>query len=367
MPGFYLFNRIFGGEIATEIKNRKNTDSSFWDHLVRPRPLILTILILFAVILQLNIHYNPNISAAYTQFFYLIIVLAGLWYQRKAIWIALIFSSLYLFIEYLPPFSLSLDSIFRVVMLCLVAIIIGSISERMMILQNGLRMQNSQLQESQRALEIGNNKLNMLSSITRHDILNQLTILRNYLDFSMEIETNPKILDYMENEDKAAETIEKQISFTKYYQDIGIEAPAWQNVDEYIRSAVVELRIVNIPVIVSFSCLEVFADHLVQKVFYNLMENSLRHGGQITQMSFSFQETVSEGIIIYEDDGDGISFEDKKNLFKRGFGKNTGLGLFLSREILSITGISIQETGEPGKGVRFEILISSDKYRMRGE
>jgi signal transduction histidine kinase len=36
-----------------------------------------------------------------------------------------------------------------------------------------------------------------------------------------------------------------------------------------------------------------------------------------------------------------------------GFGRHTGLGLFLSREILSITGITITETGEPGKGAVF--------------
>jgi len=34
-----------------------------------------------------------------------------------------------------------------------------------------------------------------------------------------------------------------------------------------------------------------------------------------------------------------------------------GLGLFLSREILAITGITITETGEPGNGARFEIAV----------
>jgi signal transduction histidine kinase len=50
-------------------------------------------------------------------------------------------------------------------------------------------------------------------------------------------------------------------------------------------------------------------------------------------------------------------------LFQNGFGKHTGLGLFLSREILSITGISISETGEPGKGACFEIRIPPGRYR----
>jgi signal transduction histidine kinase len=54
---------------------------------------------------------------------------------------------------------------------------------------------------------------------------------------------------------------------------------------------------------------------------------------------------------------------DIKHSFKRGFGNNTGLGLFLSREILAITGIAITESGETGKGARFEIMVPKGGYR----
>jgi K+-sensing histidine kinase KdpD len=37
--------------------------------------------------------------------------------------------------------------------------------------------------------------------------------------------------------------------------------------------------------------------------------------------------------------------------------KHTGFGLYLMREILDITGITITETGEPGKGARFEMVV----------
>ncbi|MCX6690353.1 MAG: sensor histidine kinase, partial [Methanoregula sp.] len=57
---------------------------------------------------------------------------------------------------------------------------------------------------------------------------------------------------------------------------------------------------------------------------------------------------------------------DKKKLFTRGFGKHTGLGLFLSREILAITGITITENGVPGKGARFEITVPKGAWRMAG-
>jgi signal transduction histidine kinase len=69
-------------------------------------------------------------------------------------------------------------------------------------------------------------------------------------------------------------------------------------------------------------------------------------------------------VILFEDNGVGIPAEDKTKLFTKGFGKNTGLGLFLSREILAITGITITENGEPGEGARFEIRVPKAMYRF---
>ena len=86
-----------------------------------------------------------------------------------------------------------------------------------------------------------------------------------------------------------------------------------------------------------------------------LMDNAVRYGGKITTIRFSVQRSGSDYLIICEDDGDGVAAEEKEKIFVRGFGKNTGLGLFLSREILSITGLTIMELGEPGQGARFEI------------
>jgi signal transduction histidine kinase len=71
--------------------------------------------------------------------------------------------------------------------------------------------------------------------------------------------------------------------------------------------------------------------------------------------------------ILYQDDGVGIPEQHKEEIFKRGFGSNSGLGLFFSREILDITHISIRETGESGKGVRFELLVPVEGFRSGPE
>jgi len=214
------------------------------------------------------------------------------------------------------------------------------------------------------ALQLALKKLNMLSSITRHDILNQLMVLRAYFDFFKEKITDPELLGFIGKEETAIGTISRQIEFTRYYENIGVNAPQWQDISASIQSSASQLPTDGIALSVMFSGVEVFADPLIGNVFYNLIENSIRHGGTITRISLSFDRINGDAVLTYRDDGTGIPMKDKEYIFRKGFGKHTGLGLFLTREILSITGITIRESGEPGKGVRFEILIPHDMYRI---
>jgi PAS domain S-box-containing protein len=216
---------------------------------------------------------------------------------------------------------------------------------------------------AEKALQQALKKLNMLSSITRHDILNQLMVLGGYLVISKESTRDPEILGFIKKEEEAVTAIRRQIEFTRYYEDIGVKAPQWQEIITTIRSSAAELPLERITLEITFTRAEVFADPLISKVFYNLMENSIRHGDHVTRIRFSLHTTDTGAVIIYEDDGTGIPAQDKEHIFLRGFGKHTGLGLFLSREILAITGITILENGKPGEGVRFEILVPHEMYR----
>lgn len=219
---------------------------------------------------------------------------------------------------------------------------------------------------AEEALRQANQKLNMLSSITRHDILNQIMGIRGYLEISKEYVNDPNVREYMEIESNAVEKIQKQIEFTRYYQDIGVREPQWQNAGDIVNISAGNLNLNGITVNNSLEGLEIYADPLIEKVFYNLMENSLRHGEHVSTVHFSYLGNDDGLVISYRDNGVGISMENKKNLFEKGFGENTGLGLFLSREILSITGITITENGEAGKGVRFEMAVPEGVYRFSG-
>jgi PAS domain S-box-containing protein len=220
----------------------------------------------------------------------------------------------------------------------------------------------------EKALQQVNKQLNLLSSITRHDILNQLMALKGYLYLSHAVIDNPTtLIEYIKKEELAANTIEAQITFTKNYQKLGVAAPEWQNVNTSIHKAIAGLPMRDVHVEVDPKNPEVFADRLFEKVFYNLIDNALRYGGdQMKTIRFSSHRSDTSLTIICEDDGVGITAEDKKRLFTKGFGKNSGLGLFLSREILAITGITITENGTPGKGARFEITVPKGMYRFTG-
>ncbi|MDP3563877.1 MAG: PAS domain S-box protein [Methanoregula sp.] len=218
--------------------------------------------------------------------------------------------------------------------------------------------------QAQEALKLANRKLNLLNSITRHDILNQLTSLLGFLGLVQEKVTDPTLLSYIEREQKAAEAIRSHIEFTRDYQDVGVRAPEWQRVESLIGPAAATINLKEIVLTIDVKDAEVYADRLLQQVFYTLIENATRHGGQVTKIRFSCKESPHGLIITCEDDGSGVPDDAKEKIFQRKYYQNTGLGLFLSQEILSITGMVMHETGVPGKCARFEIAVPNGAYRF---
>jgi signal transduction histidine kinase len=170
--------------------------------------------------------------------------------------------------------------------------------------------------------------------------------------------------EYFQKIATAAKRISAMVRFTREYEEIGVHAPVWQDCRTLVDTAAKQAPLGKVEVKNDLPAgAEVFADPLVVKVFYNLMDNAVRYGGEVTAIRFYALEPGDNLILICEDDGGGVPQNEKEKIFERGFGKNTGLGLALSREILAITGITITETGEPGKGARFEMAVPKEMYR----
>ena len=210
------------------------------------------------------------------------------------------------------------------------------------------------------ALLLAKNKITLLGSITRHDIQNHLMVILGNIALARVDVTDPAMEEPLREIETATKTIRSLLDFGRVYQEIGSHGSQWQQIAEIISLADVPK---GITLETDLRDVSIYADPMLPKVFFNLLDNTVKHGGQVTRIRVSQEQRQNAVVIIWEDDGTGIPAGQKERIFERGVGKNTGLGLFLIREILAITGITIRETGEPGKGARFEILVPAGAYR----
>ena len=218
-------------------------------------------------------------------------------------------------------------------------------------------------ESAETALVGANRKLQLMTGITRHDILNQIMVLRGNLELARNAKDPVAAQALRSRAMEAATNIENMIAFTKDYQDIGMNAPSWMDLPALARRSAEGLNATGLDLQEHLPEVEILTDPLIVKVFHNLIDNALRHGQSAKSVDFSARVEDGSLLIVIQDDGVGIEAKDKARIFERGYGKHTGMGLFFSREVLSITGISISEEGEPGHGARFVLKVPNGKWR----
>ncbi len=210
-----------------------------------------------------------------------------------------------------------------------------------------------------------NTKLNTLTKITRHDIMNQLTILMGYAGFiEQSLPDDEAIQKHADKIKTAAQTIQNLIVFTREYQNLGMELARWHTLDRLIQKAIERTSARSLKVQLDPGVVSIYADPLIERVFENLVDNAIRYGERVTEIHVSFDDSGHTGKIIFEDNGVGIPEVRKTAIFGRDAGKTASFGLFISKEILGYHDISIKETGEPGKGARFEMEVPMARIRI---
>ncbi len=213
------------------------------------------------------------------------------------------------------------------------------------------------------ALERMNKRLSILSSITRHDILNQISVLGGYLELERKGLNPERRGERLQKMAAALASISRQIAFTKDYEEMGVKAPVWQDIMATVRTAASGLDMEHIDLILETDGLHILADPLLVKVFYNLLENSIKHGEGVTRIEVRAERRQGTCEVVYEDNGHGIPEDQRACLFTRGCGGRSGLGLFLSKEILAITKIGVYEDGGEN-GVRFHLQLPEGVFRF---
>ncbi|MEI7857092.1 MAG: PAS domain S-box protein [Methanomicrobiales archaeon] len=178
----------------------------------------------------------------------------------------------------------------------------------------------SDMKNAQDALKFANKKLNMFAEITRHDIRNKLTVFSGYLELMRDPPPKMQYSMYLSKLKRTLQTISENIEFTRLYENLGIVPPVWQNVHDLFFSTCAQIDIKNIRVQSDIRGLEIYADPLLERVFFDMVENTLLFGAGVSVIRLSSREDKQGIVILLEDNGIGIPPRDKDKIFSKGFG-----------------------------------------------
>ncbi|WP_304019598.1 PAS domain-containing protein, partial [Methanospirillum hungatei] len=180
----------------------------------------------------------------------------------------------------------------------------------------GYTIDITELHKTQKALHEANQKVRLLTGLTRHDIFNELSVIMGYHDLIAETEDLAEISEYVSKARKTCEQIIATISFTREYEDFGTAESRWQNLRKIIESAQEEVNADGITIIndIPEDC-EIYADPVIRKVFTTLLENAIRHGETITKIHCFCTKDENQLIITCQDDGVGVPDDEKRYIF----------------------------------------------------
>ncbi len=224
----------------------------------------------------------------------------------------------------------------------------------------------TQMKLMERALQLSGKKLHLMNSITWHEIENKITSIRGYIEISKEITKNEECMKCFEAEEVLLKKIHELLKYTVDYQKIGMQPPRWLNVGETIQTVLSLMDMSSLRMNINVNSLELFGDPSIELMFAHLLKNTLNNGKDVPEIRINFDK-VPEGLrLLFEDNSKGIPLNRKKSLFNEPIINANNFYLKFIHDILEFSGMSIRETGDPDKGLRFEILVPHGAYRITG-
>jgi PAS domain S-box-containing protein len=205
-----------------------------------------------------------------------------------------------------------------------------------------------------------NDKLQVVESLTRHDVRNKLSALNGRIFLlKRRLTDNEEALSHLKDMELDARQMLKILEFERVYVQVGAEELSYISVEQSVNEAVSLFSDLKGAKLTN-DChgLTVLSDSVLRQLFYNLIDDSLKYGEKVSKIRVYYEEGEDVLKLIYEDDGVGVTGEFRNNLFREGIGKGTGYGLYLIKRICEAYGWTIQETGKQGQGVQFTISIA---------
>jgi len=219
---------------------------------------------------------------------------------------------------------------------------------------------------AEQALKTANDKLNLLSRISADHIHYSVDQILDVADEADAQSHDAGVRGYIDRIRTLAWNIARQLFLSESYKDLGTSPPVWMSVRRVFESARLTPDTGAAAIRIWTERLEIYADPLFSDVLIHLVENSLRHGGTVKNIVVTYHETQEGLDLVITDDGTGIPAEKKDRIFEYDSGGQAGIGLFICRQIVAVTGMTIREEGKPGRGARFVIHVPPDQYRIEG-
>jgi signal transduction histidine kinase len=200
-------------------------------------------------------------------------------------------------------------------------------------MENELASYVDALAESSEKIKDLNDKLRIVGSLTRHDVRNKLSALNGLIYLLRDSKDNKEeFLEDLAEMEKVSSQLANILEFQRAFEQVGSEELTFVDVGKFFSEAVGLVSDFK-SVTFDFKCegLEVLADSLLRQLLYNLLDNTLKYGGKVTSIKLYYRKENDELQLIYEDNGEGIGQKEREHLFERGFGKGTGIGLYMIR------------------------------------
>jgi PAS domain S-box-containing protein len=227
------------------------------------------------------------------------------------------------------------------------------------------RRVEQQLFESEKLAAVGR-----LAASIAHEVNNPLEAIKNslyLLSTGKGLEQNGRFLDVARKEtERVSHIIRQMLGFARRSGEVE-SVPVNHLIEETLILVEKKMRQARVEVVRDFDeqlpKVRARADQLRQ-VFLNLLLNaqqSMEKGGRITVRTSVYEQALQPTISVQiSDTGRGIAEADLARIFEPFFStraKGTGLGLWVTQDIVRHHGGRIEATSKEGKGTTFNVIL----------
>lgn len=209
--------------------------------------------------------------------------------------------------------------------------------------------------EAENKLAEANDALRLFNKLLRHDLLNQLTVIKGRLGFAGRGDDKEVIHDVLSVTDQSLNLI-KHIGLLEagVSSDRKLKAYEVLQIIENMKD-----RFPEVEIVISGEG-KVLADEALESVIENIIRNAKLHG-KTKKIAVKITGKNNHVHIAIADFGKGIPKEIQKKLFTEGFkygrSGHSGLGLYIAQKNISRWGGQISVGSNKPKGAVFNITL----------